>query len=160
MDKQSNIGPKLVVGLVLMLVLAAAFYVVWPQVQPRTTLRIGDGVFTAQVAATETDRQAGLSGTSQLGADKAMIFVFDSDDKWPIWMKDMNYPLDIVWLNQQKQVVYIVKNAQPGSYPKTYKPTKLARYVIELAAGSADSKTIRVGGAAVFDENNLDGSRQ
>lgn len=153
MTDQKGWGPRLLVGLVLVLVGGAAFYILWSQMQPRITLKIGDGIFTAKLATTDVDRQTGLSGTSQLSANQALILVFDTDDSWSIWMKGMNYPLDIVWLNQQKQVVYIVKNAQPDSYPNSsFEPSKPARYVIELAAGTVDNKAIQVGSPAVFDE--------
>lgn len=143
---------------VLLLVGLAALYLIWPQIQPHTTLRLGDGVFNTQVAKTDATRTKGLSGTSDLHSDRGLIFVFDSDSKWPIWMKDMNYPIDIVWLDSDKKVVYIVTNAPPDSYPdQTFTPSKDARYVIELKAGTVSQKAIKVNGQAVFDLTKQDG---
>lgn len=147
----------LLVGGILLIIGAAAFLVISPNLQTHTMLRIGDGVFTATVVKTEADRERGLSGTSRLAANKAMLFVFDSDNRWPIWMKDMNYPIDVVWLNSSQQVVYVVKDAVPESYPKQFTPPTPARYVIELAAGTVNMKSIRVGSQAVFDENTTGG---
>lgn len=143
---------------VLLLVGVAAFYVLKPQLEPHTTLRVGDGVFKARVAKTDVERQKGLSGTLKLREDQAMLFVFGSDSKWSIWMKDMNYPIDIVWLDKDKKVVYIVKNAPPESYPyETFQPKEDARYVIEFPAGIAEKKKIAIGKEAAFDENHLEG---
>lgn len=147
-----------VIALVLILVAAAAVYVLWPQLQPHTTLHLGDGIFTAQVAKTQAARDKGLTNTPSLNVDNAMIFVYDTDGKWPINMKDMNFPIDIVWLNKDKQVVYIVKNVPPESYPyEQFVPKDDARYVVELAAGVVGQKSIEINATAQFDENNLQG---
>jgi uncharacterized membrane protein (UPF0127 family) len=129
-----------------------------PQLRPHVTIRIGDGVFLTQVAKTQDTREKGLSGTSSLRAEEGMLFIYDSDDKWPIWMKDMNYPIDIIWLDKDKKVVYIVKNAPPESYPyDTFTPKQDARYVLEVVAGTVGGKSISIGSVAAFDENNIEG---
>lgn len=142
----------------LALIISAALYVLWPQLQPHATVRIGDGVFMARVAKTPEERQKGLSGTGNLRENQAMLFVYDTDDKWSIWMKDMNYPIDILWLDQNKKVVYIVKNAPPESYPyESFVSKDKARYVLELPAGTVVKKSIIIGMEAAFDENHLEG---
>ncbi len=144
--------------LVLALVGAAAYYVLLPQIQPHTTLRLGDGVFTTQVAKTDAERDKGLSGTHSLRDNQAMLLVYESDDKWPIWMKDMSYPIDIIWLDKDKKVIYIVKNAPPESYPyEQFTPKEKARYVVEVVAGTVGRKKITIDLEAHFDENNLEG---
>lgn len=146
------------VGFALLLVGAAALYILWPQLQPHTTLHVGDGIFKTRVAKTFEEREKGLSNTTALGEDQALLFVYDTDAQWAIWMKDMNYPIDIVWLNKDKKVVYIVKNAPPESYPdEKFTPKEDARYVIELMAGTTDKKAINIGEKAVFDESHLEG---
>lgn len=158
MSRRKDIFSWVLVVLTLVLIGAAAVYVMWPQLQPHATIRIGDGVFAAKVVKTQQERMNGLSNTSELRSDQAMLFVYERDDKWPIWMKDMNYPIDIVWLDKAKKVIYIVKNAPPESYPhETFAPKEDARYVLELAAGMVDKKSIMIGKEAVFDENNLEG---
>lgn len=143
---------------VLLLVGAAAAYVLWPQLQPHTTVRIGDGVFLARVAKTAAEREKGLGGTGELRSDQAMLFVYDTDDKHSIWMKDMKYALDIIWLDKNKEIVYIVKNAPPESYPyERFVPKQDARYVLELPAGTAGKKMIDIGAKVHFDENQLEG---
>jgi uncharacterized protein len=146
------------IALVLLLVGAATVYIMLPQLQPHTTLHLGDGVFTARVAKTEEERAKGLSDTSSLGDDQAMILVYDTDGKWPITMKGMKYPIDVIWLDKDKKVVYIVKNATPASYPyDVFTPKEDARYVVEVVAGTIGKKAVTVRSAATFDENNLEG---
>lgn len=158
MSRRKDIFSWGLIVLVLILVAAAAVYILWPQLQPHATVRIGDGVFAAKVVKTAKEREKGLSGTNELRKDQAMLFVYDKEAKWSIWMKDMNYPIDIVWLDSEKKVVYIVKNAPPESYPyETFTPKQDARYVLELPAGSIGPKSIVIGEDAAFDENSLEG---
>lgn len=79
-----------------------------------------------------------------------MLFVFLADETWPIWMKDMSIPLDIIWLNSDKQVVYIAKNVQPDSYPTKFTPDTPARFVLEVVAGTTDAQNIVEGTVATF----------
>jgi len=147
----------LIVGVVL-LVVGAALYVLWPQLQPHASVHIGDAVFTTKVAKTPADRDKGLGGTYKLNGDQALLLVYDADSKWKINMKDMNFPIDIIWLDKDKKVVYIVKNAPPESYPyEQFEPKEEARYVLEVAAGTVQQKKIIIGALAQFDENNLEG---
>lgn len=149
-------------GLVILFLgamISAALYVLWPQIQPHTTVRIGDGVFITRVAKTAAARERGLSETQDIRQDQAMLLVYKEDGKWSVSMKDMKYSLDIVWLDKEKKVVYIVKNAQPEGYPQQdFTPKQDSRYVLELPAGTVSSKSIIVGKSAVFDENNLEGA--
>lgn len=146
------------IAFVLILVGIAAYFILEPKLRPHVTMHVGDGVFSAQVLKTDKERAKGLSGRSGLGADQAVLFVFDSDSKWSMWMKEMKFPIDIVWLDKNKKVVYIVKNVPPDSYPdETFTPTEDARYVMEFIAGTVDKKSIMIGNQAKFDENNVEG---
>lgn len=157
MSRRRDVVSWLVIALALVIVVTGALYVLWPQLQPHTTVRLGDGVFMAQIAKTAADREKGLGG-SKLNGDQALLMVYDSDGRWPITMQNSPIPLDIVWLNNDKQVVYIVKNAPVESSPYTmYTPKDPARYVVEFPAGTVDQKAITLNATAAFDENNVQG---
>lgn len=144
--------------LVLGLVGGTAYFAFEPQLRPHVTLHLGDGVFLTRVAKTTEAREKGLSKTSSLRESEGMLLVFDTDGKWTIWMKDMNYPLDLIWLDKDKKVVYIVKNAPPESYPfESFSPKQEARYVVEVPAGTVGRKSVVIGSQAEFDENNIEG---
>ena len=138
------------IGVVLILVGLVASFVA-SHFKPTTEVRLGSGVFGLDKADTEATRTQGLSGVKKLGPNEGMLFVFDTNDTHGIWMKDMNIPLDIIWLNESKKVVYIVKNAPPEDVVKTiYSPKDAARYVIELSAGSVQKAGIKTGDTANF----------
>ena len=143
------------VALTVIAVAAGIIYVIHEMAQPKVTVRLGDGVFTARVAMTDKARTKGLSGAKQLPEDKAMLFVFEEDDKHGVWMKDMNIPVDVVWLDQKRRVIHTMSGVSPKSYPEVYRPDRPARYVIEFASGTVKDKAIRNDMTAYFDEERL-----
>ena len=62
-----------------------------------------------------------------------------------------NHPLeDIIWIDSAKKVVSLRTNVLPESYPETFSPTKNARYVLEVPAGSAASAGVKIGDTVRF----------
>lgn len=115
-------------------------------------VKFEDITITSRVVRSDQARERGLSGTKELADGTGMLFVFDSADKWRIWMRDMQYPIDIIWLDEQKRVVHIVHAAQPSSYPKTeFAPKKPARYILEVPAQTARKHAITIGSQAEFE---------
>jgi len=102
-----------------------------------TTLSFGQYSFSADISDTEALRDQGLSDRSSVASDEAMLFVFDTPDYYSFWMKDMLVPLDMVWLDANKKVVYIAANVAPDTYPEAFTPSTKALYVIEFQAGTA-----------------------
>ena len=90
---------------------------------------------TAEVSDTEVLRVRGLSGRISLKEGEGMWFDFWSDGYHSFWMKEMNFPIDILWLNKDSEVVYIKENATPESYPETFIPSSPDRFVLEVPAG-------------------------
>lgn len=124
---------------------------------PKAILHLGEGKFTARIADTDASRIKGLSGTDSLPRDHAMVFIFEENTRHGIWMKDMNYSIDIVWLDEAKQVVDYVTNVPPSSYPnKSFFPREDARYVVELNSGVVKDKGIKVGQVAFFSGTSKD----
>lgn len=117
-------------------------------------LRIGETDFLASVAVTPEEREQGLSNTSELPAGVVKLFVFDFSDEWGIWMKDMNYPIDIIWLNEEKRVVHVEHQIPPESYPMVFRSLLPALYVIEVSAGLATTMGLVLDDKIEFDWRN------
>lgn len=64
-----------------------------------------------------------------------MMFIFDKPDYYGFWMKDMFYPIDIVFLDSDMKVISYIDNVDPASYPETFYPEEPAKYVIEMNSG-------------------------
>jgi uncharacterized membrane protein (UPF0127 family) len=142
----------IIAGGAMLLSIGATLVLVGQILQPKTHLQLGDGVFDARVAKTDAERQNGLGGQTNLGESDALLMVYSANSKWPIWMKDMKIPIDIVWLDSNKKVVSIDANV-PASEGEdvVHTPSMKARYVVELAAGTAQRKVIHEGLIAAFD---------
>lgn len=108
-------------------------------------------VMGAYVVDTQEGRTQGLSGKRFLPGGMSMLFVFDTPDKYGIWMKDMNFPLDIVWLDKYKKIVYTLSNVKPDTYPHVFYPSSEALYVVELPSGFVEANNVKVGGLFYFD---------
>mgnify|MGYP006294767647 CR=1 FL=1 len=104
--------------------------------QETTVARIANKDYTLEIVRSQEERIRGLSGRKRLGSNSGMLFLFPTSDYHAIWMKEMNFAIDIVWLDADYKVVNIVQEATPESYPATFRPEVPARYVIELPAGS------------------------
>ncbi len=118
----------------------------WTNIYPMTVpMQIGTVSVQASVAESWPDRIKGLSGTPYLPPEVVKLFVFDSLAYHSIWMKDMNYAIDIIWVDEQNQIVHIAKSVPPESFPETFSPPKPALYVIEAVAGFADEHALAVG---------------
>ena len=114
-----------------------------------------------ELAVTEAEQELGLSGRSGLKEDEGMLFIFEQAGAHGFWMKDMNFPIDIIWLNparndfsiadaggENMKVVYIKKDARPESYPEIYSSDKDSKYVLEVASGFSDKNGLKIGDEA------------
>jgi uncharacterized membrane protein (UPF0127 family) len=103
------------------------------------TILMPKGALDVEVVDTVASRELGLSGRKQMGDDEGMLFIFDAPGRYGFWMKDMNFPLDIIWINQNGIVVDIERNVTPETYnqKKTYINQSEASYVLEINAGMA-----------------------
>lgn len=142
----------LIGGLVVLLVALVVSFML-TNFKPSVEVRLGSGVYHLWLADTDAEREQGLSGVTSLRDDGGLLMRFDGDSTWGIWMKDMQIPLDIIWLDSGKKVVYMVKNADPSTGSEViYTPKKPARYVVELPKGSIEKAGIKAGMTATFDE--------
>jgi uncharacterized membrane protein (UPF0127 family) len=93
---------------------------------------IGEKTYTLTPLQTKEEREHGLSDTEKLDGDKGMLFIFDTPDKQGFWMKDMQYPISIIWLDADCVIAGVKALATPESFPEAFYPEKLSLYVIEV----------------------------
>ncbi len=114
-----------------------------------TEATIGNKKYELKIADTKDKRKQGLMFVKNLSKDEGMLFVFEKESIYPFWMKNTKIPLDIIWLDGNKKVVYIKKNAQPcqntaSAICKSIIPSKKAMYVIELNAGEVNKTNLKL----------------
>lgn len=106
------------------------------------TIVANSNLVTAEISSTYKAKVQGLSGRLSLKKGEGMLFIFPKDGLYAFWMKDMNFPIDIIWLNAQKKIVSVSKTVTPESYPKTVTSSEPATYILEVPAGFADTHNI------------------
>lgn len=127
-----------------------------------STISIGSSTIVVDVADTFLKRRTGLSGQESLLPDRGMLFVFDEVGFHGIWMKDMNFPIDIIWIGsevsekeiiEQSEIFYVIdikKDAQPSSYPEIFYPREQAELVVEVQSGFTKKHNIKIGDKVIF----------
>lgn len=123
----------------------------WRLIYPDTILMTIGGVeVQASVADTLPKRIKGLSGTPFLPENVVKLFAFGAAGIHSIWMKDMNYSLDILWVDKDGSIVHIEEDVSPDTYPEAFSSLVPAWYVIEANAGFVASSSISVGDEVVL----------
>lgn len=89
---------------------------------------------------------------SSLGQDNGMLFIFKEEDYHGFWMKNMEFPLDIVWIGPDKKIVDIYHRAIPcrESTCNIILPKYPAIFVLELNSGFAKDHNINIGDKVAF----------
>ncbi len=93
-----------------------------------------------EIADTVEERRVGLMNRAYLEENAGMLFVYTDSQKRSFWMKNCDIPLDIIFLNSEKQVINIIKNAPICKIEDCplYPSAEPAMYVIEMNGGWAD----------------------
>lgn len=115
------------------------------QKQPLYQIRIGTVGISVEAAETPAEKAQGLSDRESLPQDQGLFFLFDELGQYRFWMKDMKFPIDIIWISSDKKVIDISENLLPETYPATFGPGMPAQYAVEVNAFFARNKGIRIG---------------
>ena len=116
-----------------------------PAAYAQAALTVGSATVSVGIADSDEERIQGLSGIASLGAQEGLLFVFDQPDRYGFWMKDMRFPIDIIWIGEDRRVVDITRSATPETYPARFMPSAPAQYVLEVNEGWSDAHGIVVG---------------
>ncbi len=110
-------------------------------------------VLQVEVMISDEDRAMGLMFRPSLAPDRGMLFLFDRPDFHGIWMKNCKFPIDIVWLDEEKKVVDVKEGAPPCKADPcpVYQPMRRASWVIEMTSGQARREKVVRGAAVSFE---------
>ncbi len=114
---------------------------------PREPLRVGDARLEVEIADDPVERERGLSGRPGLAPGTGMLFRFPEPAIQPFWMKDMRFPLDILYLRdgQIRDVFADVPFPAASGTPAIVTPSGPADAVLEVQAGEATRRGWGVG---------------
>jgi uncharacterized protein len=100
------------------------------------------------IAITDKQVQDGLAIKNTLNENEGMLFFLGEPSKASFWMKDMKFPIDIIWLNETFSIVHIEQELQPCKSVfdcKSYTPNSEALYVLETIDGFAKKHDLKIG---------------
>lgn len=146
---------KILVIAIGMGLIAAGVFFVWNYFHPATNeylpldhmVTVAGKEIMVRVADTEATQVQGLSGFTGLPADQGMFFLFPKVNYYAFWMKDMRFPLDVIWLKQTNQegiykVVGVVLQVSPDTYPQAFTSPEPVDGFLELPAQTLDKSVV------------------
>ena len=112
---------------------------------PIGTIKLDDKFLEVQIAETAPEKARGLMFQDTLPYDHGMLFVFEEPGKRSMWMLNMQFSLDIIWFDQNGNVVEILKDVLPCKTPLEVMSctsdgisANNAKYVLEVTSGFID----------------------
>jgi len=147
---------KIIIGFIIILLLFSGYilYQINQTPLPKSKVTIDNHTFLIEVATTSAQQQQGLSGRASLPQNQGMLFIFKTPDRYPFWMKDMRFPLDMIFINDNK-IVTIFQNVPTPVQGKTnlpvYAPSLPANQVLEINAGTAKQFDFKKGDTVKVD---------
>lgn len=112
------------------------------------TVEIGNKKYNVKEAHSDEEKTKGLSGIKELPQDEGMLFYFDPPQEVSFWMKDTLIPLDIIFINEEEEVVKVYRG-EPND--ESLVTVDNIAYVLEVNQGS---------GIEEGDELDIDGEDQ
>lgn len=121
------------------------------------TVTINEQTFRVEIADDEKEQTKGLSNRNSLDKDKGMLFIFPEKGKYSFWMKNVKFPLDIIYISDNK-IVDIAKNAAPQEENATnipiITPKDNANFVLEINGGLSDEYEFKIGDEVTYENIN------
>ncbi len=135
---------KLIFGIVLFIIGAwVILFGITRTMGPTAT--VNHHQISVEVLETAEEKRQGLSGRESLGSDSGLLFVYDAPGQYNFWMKDMHFPIDIIWIADDYRVIDITKYLHPDTFPDEFTSSRPAQYVLEVNAGYSGELDIRIG---------------
>lgn len=152
---------------ILLLILGMAWSAVAVRAGGSGTVTARGQAFRAEVASTEPERARGLMGRAQLATDACMIFLYDQEGTYRIWMKNCLIALDVAWVDAEGRVVELVAGVPPPSPLRVYRSdadypnyggSVPSRSFVEFPAGTIKRLGLKKGDRLEWDLKLGDGS--
>lgn len=109
---------------------------------------INKQTFSLSLAKKPKELEIGLSEKKSLPQNEGMLFIFEKSDYHSFWMKNMKFPIDMIFVNKNR-IVTIYQNVQPSKSKEEtlpiFKPEEPADKVLEINAGLSKKYNFKKG---------------
>ena len=139
----------ILIGLVIMMIFIIIFL---SYNQEKTEVCFEENCFLVELAKTDVEKERGLIFRKSLENNRGMLFIFNEEGGYNFWMKNTLITLDIIWINSEKEVVYIEHRAEPCSETcESITPGVNSQFVLEINGDIAKKLNINIGDLARFE---------
>lgn len=111
----------------------------------QVNVTLNNVTLVADIADTNDKRTKGLAVKDALNETEGMLFVFSTEREHSFWMKDMKFPIDIIWIDEDHEVVHVEHSLEPcipDEFCKPYNPNRNSLYVLETVSGFAQKYNV------------------
>lgn len=114
------------------------------------SVKINGQLFKTEIAKTAGEQAKGLGGRPCIKSNQAMLFAFAKPGQYRFWMKDMKFPIDILWIGADHKVAAQEINVEPSTYHSSAPffendPQHLAQFVLEIQANRSPALHVNLG---------------
>lgn len=142
---------------IVLIIFLTAIFVIWlspDDYYRKVCLKLNNGnEIRLLLVNNDIARVKGLGGMKDLPDNVGMLFEFDRPGKYGFWMKDMKFPIDIIWTDANYKVIHIEPNISPESFPKIFYPSKPSSFVVETNANFSRLNGIKEGNVLNISSN-------
>jgi uncharacterized membrane protein (UPF0127 family) len=139
--KSKILQSSVIVGLIIVVILGVWSLFTAPAkdaLPPQACFKSDEVCFDLIFVKTEQEQEIGFSNYSKYPLGKVMLFPLDPPRVQAMWMSNMSFSIDIIWLDSRNRISHIIKNAEPCEGPRDciiYEAPGIASSVIEVPAG-------------------------
>ncbi len=137
----------------ILILATIVIFIIWglfsnKQNNPKNTISINNKTFILDIAKSNQEQEVGLAKYNKLPSNMGMLFPFSNYDYFAFWMKDMKFPIDIIYI-KDSTIVDIFENVpnpkSPDEKLTIYKPRTKANFVFEINAGLSHTYNFKIG---------------
>ena len=145
---------KLLITISIIVILLMGFIVYQQTSHIKSKICIEDKkCFVIEIADSNEERTLGLSGRQTLNENAGMLFIFEEETIPSFWMKDMKFPIDIIWISSNFEIIGIERDLQPcidGELCPAFYPSQPVKYVLEINANQSEIYNFTTGNRVKF----------
>ena len=133
--------------ILILILVAIGFFLFSNSKEEIKSVCIKEKCFSVEIADENSERILGLSNRDFLDFNYGMLFVFQEETIPNFWMKEMKFPIDIIWIDENLEISEISKNLSPceKDFCPTHNPKEKIKYVLEINAGLSENYSFEIG---------------